>query len=157
MEHPAGASKMPATNGTRKAGGRGRGEGMDIAALQEQLPALPRFLGMSLTAAEPDRVVARMVVGPEHCTTVDTIHGGALMLLADTMGAIATMLNLGPGQSTTTIESKTNFFAASPAGTTLVAETVPLHRGRRTHVWETRICHESGRLAAKVTQTQMVL
>jgi 1,4-dihydroxy-2-naphthoyl-CoA hydrolase len=130
---------------------------MDLAALQASLPDLPRFLGMRLTHVEPERVVAEMVVRPEHCTTVDTIHGGALMLLADTMGAIGTTLNLRDGQSTATLESKTNFFAASPVGTTLVAETTPLHRGRRTHVWETRITHKDGRLAAKVTQTQMVL
>jgi 1,4-dihydroxy-2-naphthoyl-CoA hydrolase len=130
---------------------------MDLAALQTGLPPLPKYLGMTLTHAAPDRVVAEMTVAPAHCTTVDTIHGGALMLLADTLGAIATMLNLRDDQSTTTIESKTNFFAASPTGTTLVAETTPLHRGRRTHVWETRISHRDGRLAAKVTQTQMVL
>lgn len=130
---------------------------MDLPALQEMMPALPRFLGLTFTAAAADRVVAEIVVRPEHCTTVDTIHGGALMLLADTLGAVGTMLNLREGQSTTTIESKTNFFAASPTGTLLVAEAVPLHRGRRTQVWEIKICHQDGRLAAKVTQTQMVL
>ena len=77
------------------------------------------------------------------------MHGGGIMAYADTMGAIATMANLAEGQTTTTIESKTNFFAASPAGTVLVAESVPLHRGRRTQVWETRLTHkETGRLAA---------
>lgn len=148
MEHPASGGKIPSA---------GRGETMDIETLQQTLPGLPRFLGMRLTHAEADRVTAEIVVQPEHCTTVDTIHGGALMALADTLGAIATMLNLREGQSTTTLESKTNFFAASPAGTLLVAETVPLHRGRRTQVWETKISHGNGRLAAKVTQTQMVL
>jgi acyl-coenzyme A thioesterase PaaI-like protein len=69
---------------------------MDIAALQEQLPALPKLLGMRLTAAEPHRVAVRTVAAPEHCTILDTIHGGALVLLADTMGAIGTMLSLGP-------------------------------------------------------------
>lgn len=130
---------------------------MDLAALQATLPGLPRFLGLTLTHAAADRVLAEMVVGAEHCTTADTIHGGALMALADTMGAIGTVLNLRDGQSTTTLESKTNFFAASPTGTVLVIETVPLHRGRRTQVWETRITHQGGRLAAKVTQTQLVL
>jgi uncharacterized protein (TIGR00369 family) len=87
----------------------------------------------------------------------DTIHGGAIMAFADTMGAVGTMANLRDGQSTTTIESKTNFFAASPVGTRLVAESVPLHRGRRTQVWETRLTNPDGRLVAKVTQTQLVL
>ncbi len=130
---------------------------MNIQTLQAMLPGLPAFLGMTLTDAQPDRVMAELTVRPEHCTTVDTVHGGALMALADTMGAIGTMLNLREGQSTATLESKTNFFAASPAGTVLVAECTPLHIGRRTHVWETRISHKDGRLAAKVTQTQMVL
>jgi 1,4-dihydroxy-2-naphthoyl-CoA hydrolase len=130
---------------------------MDIETLQRSLPGLPRFLGMVFTHVEKDRVVAEMVVQPEHCTEGNTIHGGAIMAFADTMGAIGTMVNLGEGQGTTTIESKTNFFAASPVGTTLVAECVPLHRGRRTQVWETRLSHRNGRLAAKVTQTQMVL
>jgi uncharacterized protein (TIGR00369 family) len=97
------------------------------------------------------------VVRAEHCTTVDTIHGGAIMLFADTMGAVGTMANLREGQSTTTLESKTNFFAAAPTGTKLIAEAVPLHRGRRTQVWETTIRNAAGRMVAKVTQTQMVL
>jgi 1,4-dihydroxy-2-naphthoyl-CoA hydrolase len=130
---------------------------MDIETLQRSLPALPRFLGMVFTHVEKDRLVAEMAVRPEHCTVGDTIHGGAIMAFADTMGAYGTMVNLGEGQSTTTIESKTNFFAASPVGTTLVAECVPLHRGRRTQVWETRLSHKNGRLVAKVIQTQFVL
>jgi uncharacterized protein (TIGR00369 family) len=130
---------------------------MDIETLQRNLPAFARLLGMVLTHVEKDRLVAEMVVKPEHCTEGNTIHGGAVMAFADTMGAIGTVVNLGEGQGTTTVESKTNFFAASPVGTTLVAECVPLHRGRRTQVWETRLSHKGGRLAAKVTQTQFVL
>ncbi len=130
---------------------------MDIETLQQSLPELPRFLGMIFTHVEKDRVVAEIVVRKEHCTEGNTIHGGAIMAFADTMGAIGTMVNLREGQSTTTIESKTNFFAASPVGTVLVAEVIPLHRGRRTQVWETRITHQhTGRLAAKITQTQMI-
>jgi 1,4-dihydroxy-2-naphthoyl-CoA hydrolase len=131
---------------------------MDIETLQNSMPGLPRFLGMTFTHLEKDRVVAEMTVREEHCTDGHTIHGGSVMAFADTMGAVGTMMNLREGQGTTTLESKTNFFAGSPVGTVLVAETVPLHRGRRTQVWETRITHkETGRLAAKVTQTQMVL
>jgi uncharacterized protein (TIGR00369 family) len=130
---------------------------MDLDEAQRTLPALPRFLGLTFTAVTPDRVSAETTVRPEHCTVVDTIHGGAIMALADTMGAVATMANLGPGQSTTTLESKTNFFAAAPTGTRLVAETIPLHRGRRTHVWETTLTRPDGRMVARVTQTQMVL
>ena len=130
---------------------------MDIAKWQAGLPGLPRFLGMEFTRIEKDRVVAELTVRPELCTEHNTIHGGGIMAYADTMGAIATMVNLKEGQVTTTIESKTNFFAPSPAGTKLIAECVPLHRGRRTQVWETRLLREDGRLVAKVTQTQMVL
>jgi uncharacterized protein (TIGR00369 family) len=130
---------------------------MDIEEAQNTLPALPRFLGMTFTEVARDRVVAEIVVRPEHCTVYDTIHGGAIMAFADTMGAVGTMANLREGQSTTTIESKTNFFAPSPVGTRLKAESMPLHRGRRTQVWETKLTNPDGRLVAKVTQTQLVL
>lgn len=131
---------------------------MDLAArLQQELPPLPRWLGVSVTAAAPDRVTAELVVREELTTTGGIIHGGAIMAFADTVGALGTVANLRAGQGTTTIESKTNFFAAAPVGTRLIAEATPLHRGRRTQVWETRISNEQGRLVAKVTQTQMVL
>ena len=93
----------------------------------------------------------------ELCTSGSIMHGGAIMAFADTVGALGTIANLREGQGTTTIESKTNFFAGSPIGTRLIAEAIPLHRGRRTQVWETRITNAEGRLVAKVTQTQMVL
>ncbi|HUB10710.1 MAG TPA: PaaI family thioesterase [Acetobacteraceae bacterium] len=118
---------------------------------------LPRFLGMTVTVAEKDRVVAEFVVAEEHCTVGHTIHGGAIMAFADTLGAVGTVLNLRDGQSTTTLESKTNFFAGAPVGSRVTAESVPLHRGRRTQVWETRLSGENGRLLAKVTQTQLVI
>jgi 1,4-dihydroxy-2-naphthoyl-CoA hydrolase len=129
---------------------------MDAIALLTSL-GLPQFLGMTVTTAEPDRVVAELVVAEEHCTVGHTIHGGAIMVFADTLGALGTVLNLREGQSTTTLESKTNFFAGASVGTRVTAESVPLHRGRRTQVWETRLTGENGRLLAKVTQTQLVL
>jgi len=129
---------------------------MDPMALLTSL-GLPRFLGMTVIAAEADRVVAELVVAEEHCTVGHTIHGGAIMAFADTLGALGTLLNLREGQSTTTLESKTNFFAGAAVGTRVTAESVPLHRGRRTQVWETRLTGENGRLVAKVTQTQLVL
>ena len=118
---------------------------------------LPQFLGMTVITAEPERVVAEIIVREEHCTVGHTIHGGAIMAFADTVGALGTVLNLREGQSTTTVESKTNFFAAAPVGSRLIAESVPLHRGRRTQVWETRLTTGEARLVAKVTQTQLVL
>jgi 1,4-dihydroxy-2-naphthoyl-CoA hydrolase len=78
------------------------------------------------------------------------------MALADTIGAIATVLNLPPGATTTTLESKTNFFAAGREGI-VRAESTPLHRGKRTHVWQTRVTDQSGRLLSLTIQTQMVL
>jgi uncharacterized protein (TIGR00369 family) len=128
-----------------------------VAALQEQLMPFARLLGVRLLAAAPDRVTAAMVVREDLCTTPAILHGGALMALADTLGAVATVLNLPPGAGTTTIESKTNFFAPAPAGAEVMGETTPLHRGRRTMVWQTRITNAEGRLLALVTQTQMVL
>jgi len=114
--------------------------------------------GVTFTEASKDRVVARMTVRPDLCTLYHALHGGAVMALADSVGAAATIINLPEdAKGTTTLESKTNFFAGSPVGTKLIAEATPLHRGRRTQVWETRISNEQGRLVAKVTQTQMVL
>lgn len=131
---------------------------MDLAErMQQELPPLPRWMALKVMVAEPERVVAELTVREELCTSGSIMHGGAVMAFADTVGAIGTIVNLREGQGTTTLESKTNFFAGSPVGTKLIAEAVPLHRGRRTQVWETRISNEQGRLVAKVTQTQMVL
>jgi 1,4-dihydroxy-2-naphthoyl-CoA hydrolase len=131
---------------------------MDTAArLQQELPPLPRWLGLNVTLATPERVVAELTVREDLCTSGNIMHGGAIMAFADTVGALGTVVNLREGQGTTTLESKTNFFAGSTVGTRLIAEATPLHRGRRTQVWETRISNADGRLVAKVTQTQMVL
>ncbi|MEQ9639832.1 MAG: PaaI family thioesterase [Alphaproteobacteria bacterium] len=115
-------------------------------------------LGLQLVSAEKDRIEARMEVTKNLCTRPDILHGGAVMALADTVGAVGAVLNLPEGAGTTTIESKTNFFAAVPMGDTAVAESTPLHVGRTTMVWQTRVTRASdGRLAAVVTQTQLVL
>jgi len=129
---------------------------MDANELLAAMP-LAQALGITLATAKPDRVVAALTVREDHATLGHTIHGGAIMAFADTLGAVGTVLNLREGQSTTTVESKTNFFAGAPVGTRVIAESVPLHRGRRTQVWETRLTNDSGRLLAKVTQTQLVL
>jgi 1,4-dihydroxy-2-naphthoyl-CoA hydrolase len=130
---------------------------MTLEELQRLMPGLPQLLGLRVVRAETEMVVAELTVRPEICTLGDTIHGGAIMAFADTVGAMGTVMNLREGQGTTTVESKTNFFAGAKVGTVLTAESVPLHRGRRTQVWETRITNPDGRLVAKVTQTQMVL
>ncbi|MGL6062465.1 MAG: PaaI family thioesterase [Bradyrhizobium sp.] len=114
--------------------------------------------GIKFTEAEKDRVVARMVVRPDLCTLYHTIHGGAVMAFADSVGAAATVINLPEdAKGTTTIESKTNFIGAAKEGSTVVATATPVHRGRRTQVWQTRLETEDGKLVAIVTQTQMVL
>ncbi|MCC7275499.1 MAG: PaaI family thioesterase [Alphaproteobacteria bacterium] len=121
--------------------------------------ALPfaELLGLRLLHVSADRVEAELPVRAELCTRPAVLHGGAMMALADTLGAIATIANLTEGASTTTIESKTNFLAAIPEGDVARAECTPVHRGRTTMVWQTRISRGDGRLAALVTQTQLVL
>ena len=128
-----------------------------IHILQERIPAFSKLLGIVFLSATPERLVAEMLVREELCTTPEILHGGAIMAFADTLGACATVLNLQQGFGTTTIESKTNFFAPAPVGTKVTGECLALHRGRRTMAWQTRITSESGRLIAVVTQTQMVL
>jgi uncharacterized protein (TIGR00369 family) len=114
--------------------------------------------GVTFVEADRDRVVARMTVRPDLCTANNTIHGGAIMAFADSVGAAATVINLPEdAKGTTTLESKTNFIGGAREGTTLVATTTPVHRGRRTQVWTTRLETEEGKLVAIVTQTQMVL
>ncbi len=115
------------------------------------------LLGIRLRAATPDRVEAEMEVRNELCTRPAVLHGGAMMAFADTLGAYAALLNLPEGAATTTLESKTNFFAAAPVGGTVIGECTPLHHGRRTMVWQTRVSATDGRLLGLVTQTQMVL
>jgi uncharacterized protein (TIGR00369 family) len=97
-----------------------------------------------------------LTIRDELKTVGGALHGGTIMAFADTVGATATVLNLPPGAGTTTLESKTNFFAAGRSGI-VRAEAVPLHRGKRTMVWQTRVTDEAGRLLAQTIQTQMVL
>jgi len=114
--------------------------------------------GVIFVEADKDRVVARMLVRPDLCTVSHSIHGGAVMAFADSVGAAATVINLPEAaKGTTTIESKTNFIGGAREGTTVVATATPIHRGRRTQIWQTRLETEEGKLVAIVTQTQMVL
>ena len=120
-------------------------------------PLLPGLMGIEVEEATPEQVVATMLVRPDLCTVGNVLHGGACMALADTVGAIGTVMNLAPGARTTTIESKTNFLGAAPVNTRVRAQSTPLHRGKTTQVWQTMIRTEAGKLCAVVTQTQMVL
>jgi 1,4-dihydroxy-2-naphthoyl-CoA hydrolase len=115
------------------------------------------LMGIQIVSAEREKVIGRLTVRDEICTRPAVLHGGAAMAFADTLGAIATVLNLPEGHWTTTIESKTNFISAAPSGSIVTGECTPIHRGKRTMVWQTRITLPGGKLVALVTQTQMVL
>ena len=117
---------------------------------------LVRHLGIRFVEVGKDRVLAELAVREELMTLGGTLHGGTLMAFADTIGAAGTVANLTPEQSTATLESKSNFFAACRSGT-IRAESTPLHKGRRTQVWQTRITDEAGKLLSLTTQTQMIL
>ena len=129
-----------------------------LELIQSRPMPLAVLMGVAFVAAEKDRVVATLLVRDDLCTGGDTIHGGAVMAFADSVGAAATVINLPPeAKGTTTIESKTNFVGGAKAGTTVRATATPVHIGRRTQVWQTRLETEEGRLVAVVTQTQLVL
>ena len=129
----------------------------DLDRLQQSPLPFAALLGIRFTGAAKEKVTAELVVRDDLCTRPAVLHGGAIMAFADTLGAAATILNLPAGAGTTTIESKTNFLAPAPVGTRVVGETTPIHRGKRTMVWQTRVTTAEGRAVALVTQTQMVL
>jgi 1,4-dihydroxy-2-naphthoyl-CoA hydrolase len=130
---------------------------MDANAINERMKGtLAEHLGMRVVEASPDRVRAELEIRDSLRTVGGALHGGTLMAFADTVGAVATIVNLPAGATTTTLESKTNFFAAGRSGI-VRAEATALHKGRRTMVWQTRVSDESGRLLSLTIQTQMVL
>ena len=130
---------------------------MDLRArlMSEPLP-FATLLGIEIVSATPERIVAEMTVRDELCTRPPVLHGGAVMAFADTLGALGTLANLTDGHHTATIESKTNFISPARVGTRVVGEATPLHCGRRTMVWQTRVTTADGKLVAFVTQTQLV-
>ena len=115
------------------------------------------LMGVELVERGKDRVVGRLVVREDLCTAGGILHGGAYMAFADTLGAVGTVVNLRPGQTTTTTDSSTKFIAGAKVGTVVTGESVALHRGRRTQVWQTSVYSAEGRLCAVVTQTQLVM
>lgn len=129
----------------------------DLERLKRMELPFSELMGVRFTAASRDKIEADMAVRDDLCTRPAVLHGGAIMAFADTLGAAATVLNLPEGMWTTTIESKTNFLSPAPVGTTVKGETTPVHRGRQTMVWQTRVMREDGRLVALVTQTQLML
>jgi len=125
-------------------------------ALLDWNSGLVQHLGIRFVETEKDRVVAELEIRPELLTTTGALHGGTLMAFADTVGAAGTVVNLAQGQNTATLESKTNFFAAARAGV-VRAESTPLHKGKRTHVWQTRVTDANGKLVSLTIQTQVIL
>jgi 1,4-dihydroxy-2-naphthoyl-CoA hydrolase len=132
---------------------------MNLAAqVQERLKGiLPELLGIELVEVTPDKVLATLKVRPDLCTTGKILHGGTIMAFADTLGAVGTVVNMPPGHGTATIESKTNFIGGAAEGSVVTGESTPVHKGRTTQVWQTRISNAEGKLVALVTQTQIVL
>ena len=114
------------------------------------------LLGIEVDSAEPNEVRGRLPWAQERCTAGGVMHGGALMSLADTIGAICAFLNLPDGTTTTTVESKTNFFRAV-RDRHVAAVSRPLHVGGRFIVVQTDLTDGDGRRVALVTQTQAVL
>lgn len=131
---------------------------LSVAQLQERIDTLfPGLLGLKLVEVEAERILGTLAVRAELCTSGESLHGGAYMAFADTLGALGTIVNMPKGARTTTIESKTNFMGAAPLGSTITGEATPLHRGKTTQVWQTQIRGETGKLLAVVTQTQMII
>ena len=132
---------------------------MDLKkTLQERLKGLlPDLLGIEFVDVTPDKVVATLFVRPDLCTVGGILHGGSIMAFADTLGAIGTVASMPQGATTATIESKTNFVGGAPSGSTVTGEATPVHKGRTTQVWQTRITGAEGKLVALVTQTQIVM
>ena len=128
------------------------------AATQERVKGLlPDLLGIEFVEVTQDKVLAHITVRKDLCTIGDSLHGGAVMAFADTLGAVAAIMNMPQGARTTTIESKTNFIGGAPIGTRVTGESVPVHKGRTTVVCQTTLRSEAGKLVALVTQTQLVI
>jgi 1,4-dihydroxy-2-naphthoyl-CoA hydrolase len=128
-----------------------------MTAIADIIP-FAKTMGVEVVEASAERVIGKLFVRPDLCTTGGTLHGGAVMAFADSLGAIGAYLALPEGaKTTTTLESKTNFLSAAKAGTTVIGEATPVHSGKRTGVWQTKITSEDGKAVALVIQTQLVL
>lgn len=127
-----------------------------VAAMNENNTPFAKKMGVKMTMVTKERLEGELMVAPEHCTIPATMHGGAIMAMADNMGGIGAFLNMPPGSMTSTVESKTNFLRAIPVGQTAKAVTTPVNIGRTLQVWKTEVFRGDGKLAALVTQTQMI-
>ncbi|KAB2872672.1 MAG: PaaI family thioesterase [Burkholderiaceae bacterium] len=131
---------------------------LDLPTLQKLIdPLFPGLIGLRLRELAPERVLAELTVRPDLCTADGTIHGGAIMAFADTLGAVGTVINMPAGKRTTTTDSSTKFIAGARVDTVVTGECIALHRGRTTQVWQTSVRNAEGKLCAVVTQTQLVM
>ncbi|NDZ15197.1 phenylacetic acid degradation protein [Variovorax sp. WS11] len=129
-----------------------------VEAVQQILdPIFPGLMGVRLLTLDPERVIAELVVRPDLCTAGGILHGGAYMAFADTLGAVGTIVNMPQGKRTTTTDSSTKFIGSARVDTTVTGESIALHRGRTTMVWQTTVRSAEGKLCAVVTQTQLIL
>ena len=128
-----------------------------IEKLRRNTPPFMQLLGVELVSATLDRIEARLLVRDDMGNGSGILHGGVYMSFADYLGAIGTVANLPKGSTTTTMESKTNFFRPARSGDVITGVSTPLHKGRRTMVWQTRLTDKDGKLLAMITQTQMVI
>jgi uncharacterized protein (TIGR00369 family) len=117
-----------------------------------------KLMGVEVSEANAERVAGTLLVRDDLCTAGGILHGGAIMAFADALGAIGAFVTLPAGATgTTTIESKTNFLGGAGVGTLVRGEATPVHLGKRTSVWQTRITGDNGKPVAIVIQTQMAL
>jgi 1,4-dihydroxy-2-naphthoyl-CoA hydrolase len=117
-----------------------------------------QLLGIEFISAEGDSLVARVLIRPELCTIGGIAHGGAIMSFADTLAAAAAFISLpAEARGTTTVESKTNFVASAPAGSTVIGRATLIHRGKKTQIWQTLVATEDEKLVALIVQTQINL
>jgi len=114
-------------------------------------------LGIRMLLVTKDRIEAELDVTPAKCTIPPSLHGGAIMAFADNLGGVGAFINMPPGSTTSTVESKTNFLRPVPVNEKALAITTPIKLGRTLQIWETRISREDGKLAAIVTQTQIIM
>lgn len=128
-----------------------------MSNLADTMP-FAKLMGVQVIEASTDKVIGELTVRDDLCTAGGILHGGAAMAFADSLGAIGGFLSLPEGAlATTTIESKTNFLGGAKAGVVVRGETTPVHRGKRTSVWQTEIKTADGKPVALIIQTQMAL
>jgi 1,4-dihydroxy-2-naphthoyl-CoA hydrolase len=119
-------------------------------------PPFAALIGFEIIDVMPERAAARMKIRPEFCNRNGVAAGGVLIALANTLGTVATKAKLRIGANTTTTESTTNFIASLLVGDIALAECKLVHDGEEMMVWQTKITRGDGRLAAVVTQTQLI-